>query len=182
MDPCPGKRHAVPVDVADGCGSSSGGPIADQGARVASHATGPCPFVWATEQRPHWVLETMVPAASDKGDLHGDVMRSVPDGERQMLSRGPEPPDTWLRHRAPELPARCIRCVSGNWKEPPVSKISVVGARLCVLLAVMSVPFMSACDPAEPPPPASQPADPTNTELPEGSTGLGGQRKDANTQ
>lgn len=63
-----------------------------------------------------------------------------------------------------------------------MAKFFVAGARFCMLLAVMSAPLLSACDPSEPPPPASQPADPTNTELPEGSTGLGGQRKDANSQ
>ena len=84
-------------------------------------ATGPCLLAWASEQRPHRVLETM-------------------------------------RHRAPELPSKSTRRVSGNWKEPLVAKFFVAGARFCMLLAVMSAPLLSACDPSEPPPPASQPA------------------------
>jgi hypothetical protein len=74
-----------------------------------------------------------------------------------------------------------------------MSVLSVAGARLCVLLAVISVPLLSACEPAETPPavpgesergsdnpapPAAAPTDPANTELPEGSTGLGGQREE----
>lgn len=74
-----------------------------------------------------------------------------------------------------------------------MSDLSAAGARLCVLLAVIALPFLTACEPAETPPavpgeperrsdnpspPAASPADPTNTELPEGSTGLGGQREE----
>lgn len=70
---------------------------------------------------------------------------------------------------------------------------SVAGQRLCMLLAVISGPLLTACEPAEAPPavpgepernsdnpasPGASAADPTNTELPEGSTGLGGQREE----
>jgi hypothetical protein len=74
-----------------------------------------------------------------------------------------------------------------------MSRFSDVGGRLCMVLAVFSLPLLGACDRAEAPtpvpteqersgdkptPPATVPADPTNPDLPEGSTGLGGQRKE----
>lgn len=70
-----------------------------------------------------------------------------------------------------------------------MSRFSAVGGRLCMVLAVFSLPLLGACDRAEAPTPVpteqepggdkpTPPADPTNPDLPEGSTGLGGQRKE----